>query len=244
MRRWFIIALIPFLLACAFGADDWKEIDLNAFKISVPKNWKYKKDQGEDSFIGKFIISKNTELSFDFSNQGYANSLLPTEKEYLNKEDWKRECYFCKPGITYTANFNVKNERAAQMKKLGTTDSTLVKVEADPDYQTKKEVNKPTESERVKFPKADYIAHLTYKDTTIYVPIKIPTAIKAHNIRIDSTDKYIIKTIWPKTPTKGVTGIYFKSRNSKLTFNLAGGGLSAADQKLALKAFKTIRIAE
>lgn len=218
-----------------------KVLDLNAFKISVPANWKYIKQQGTDSFIGLLKAGKDT-LSFDFSTNGYAGSLLPTEQDYLKKEQWKNRSYFYKVGVTYTADFNVKSERERQMKALGTTDSSKVHVEADPSYQTKTEVGLPTSAQKLKFPKADYIAKLTYKDSSIYVPIEIPAAIKMHNIKIDSTDKYVIKTIWPKIPGKGLTGIYFRGRSSHLSFNLAGYNLSQTNQTLALQAFKTIVI--
>ncbi len=221
-------------------SDGWKELDLGPFKMSIPKNWHYKKVQGVDSFIGE-INGPNVLIHFDFSNSGYANSLIPTEQEYLKKEEWNKG-YFYKPGVTYTADFNVKNEKAAQMKKLATTDSTLVHVEADPSYQTKINTHLPTPTEKIKFPKADYIADLTFKDSTIQVPIEIPPGIKYHNIQIDTTDKYIIKTIWPKMPSKGITGIYFESRPRHLTFNMLGTNLSKQDQDLALKAFKTIVI--
>jgi hypothetical protein len=74
------------------------------------------------------------------------------------------------------------------------------------------------------------------------VPIEIPTTIKMHNIKIDSTDNYVIKTIWPKVPGTGMTGIYFQGRASHLTFNLVGYNLSKQNQTLALQAFKTIVI--
>ncbi|MEO7212745.1 hypothetical protein [Mucilaginibacter sp.] len=128
------------------------------------------------------------------------------------------------------------------MKKLGTTDSTLVKVEADPSYETKKNVLLPTSAEKIKFPKADYVAHLSYREEKLHMPIEIPAYVKIHNFRIDTTDKYFIKTVWPKVPGQGLTGVYYKGRNNRLTFNLAGARLSAAQQDLALKAFKTIKI--
>jgi hypothetical protein len=240
MKRWFFIIIIPLIFGCLSMADGWAELDLSSFKISVPKEWHYKKVQGEDSFVGE-INGSNVSIHFDFSNSGYANSLIPTEQEYIKKGEWNKG-YFYKDGVTYTADFNVKNERGAQMKKLGTTDSTLVHVEADPRYQTKINTHVPTPIQKIKFPKADYIADLTFKDSTISVPIEIPIAIKYHNIQIDTTDKYIIKTIWPKVPAKGMTGIYFKGRFSHLTFNMLGSNLSKQDQGLALKAFKSIII--
>jgi hypothetical protein len=240
-KRWFLIITFLLLVARTSATDGWKTLDLNSFKISIPKEWNYKSLQGEDSFIGQ-IIGPKVEFSFDFSNYGYANSLISTEQEYLKKEEWKNTCYFCKVGVTYTADFNVKNEKAAQMKKLGTSDSSLIHVEAFPDYKTKTEIHVPTSVQKIKFPKADYVADLTFRDSTINIPITIPTEIKAHNINVDTTEKYIIKTIWPKEGVKGITGIYFKGRHSHLTFNLVGFNLSPKDQYLALKAFKTIII--
>ncbi len=241
-KKWLLIILIlPLIIACSATSDDWQELDLGSFKISIPKQWTYKKVQGDDSFIGG-IVGPNVNIQFDFSNMGYADDLIPTEQEYLHGEEWQQGGYFYKVGVTYTADFNVKNEKTAQMKKIGTTDSTLVHVEADPIYQTKTNIHLPTTAQNIKFPKADYIADMTYKDSTIHVPITIPAETKAHHIQIDTTDKYIIKTVWPKVPSQGITGIYFKSRASDLTFNIVGINLSKQNQLLALKAFKTIII--
>jgi hypothetical protein len=46
----------------------------DGFKIIVPKNWKYVKEQGEDSFTGCFV-DNNDKLWFDCSKMGYANHL-------------------------------------------------------------------------------------------------------------------------------------------------------------------------
>jgi len=241
-KKWLLTIIIPLFIGCVFMADEWKELDLGAFKISVPQNWKYE-DPGEqeDSFIGQ-ITGSHVVLSFDCSNMGYANHLIPTEQEYLKKNEWDRGGAFYKVGVTYTADFNVKNERAAQMKKLGTTDSTLVHVEADPSYQTKTNIHLPSTSQKSKYPKADYIADMTYKDSTIYISIEIPVGIKMHHIQVDTTENYIIKTVWPKVPGKGMTGIYIKSRSSSSNFQMNGSNLSAENQKLALIAFKTIKL--
>ena len=221
--------------------DSWKTLDLGSFKITVPSTWKYKKLRGEDSFIDE-IIGPKVLIRFDFSSSGYANSLISTEQEYLDKKEWQNTGYFYKPGVSYTADFAVKKVKEAEMKKLGTTDSTLVHVEADPSYQTKTNVHLPTKAQKVKFPNADYVADLTFRDSTIYVPIVIPSQIKSHYIKVDSTEKYIIKTIWPRVPSKGITGIYFRERSSGLTFNMLGVNLSKQDQDLALRAFQTIQI--
>ncbi|MDN3579837.1 hypothetical protein [Mucilaginibacter flavus] len=243
MKKIYLAALLLLLFSCSFMIDDFKQLDLNEFKITVPKSWEYIKQRGVDSFIGLISIkSSKSTLQFDLSNSGYANSLILTEQEYLEQEEWKQGSYFYKDGVTYTADFNVKNERTTQMKKLGTTDSTLVHVEADPSYQTKTLVHLPSPSQKVKYATADYIADLTYNDSTIFVPIEIPTVIKMHNIKIDTIEKYVIKTIWPKIPGKGMTGVYFKSRNSRFNFQMSAADLSKSDQDLALQAFKSIVI--
>lgn len=62
----------------------------------------------------------------------------------------------------------------------------------------------------------------------------------SHHIQIDSTNKYIIKTIYPKKAGKGMTGIYLKSRSSSFDFQMNGVDLSVENEQRALKAFKTI----
>ena len=65
---------------------------------------------------------------------------------------------------------------------------------------------------------------------------------KDENVKIDSTGNFIIKTIWPKITGKGSTGVYIHSRKSSSSFQMNGTNLTAKDQELALKAFKTIVI--
>ncbi|RKR83892.1 hypothetical protein BDD43_4107 [Mucilaginibacter gracilis] len=240
MRSKWLILVVPILFGF-IQYNNLKELDLKSFKIIIPRTWVYKEERGEDSFIGR-ILTMHSYFVFDFSYHGYANSLIPTEQEYLKKESWLKDCLFCKPGITYTANFNVKSEKARQMKEKGITDSTLVKVEAEP--TPKSEIHQPNQKEKIKYPKADYIAKLTYKDSAIILPINIPSEIKNHNIRIDSTNRYIIKTISPKVTGKGITAIYFYGKKDHLTFNLVAANLDAREQEQALTAFKTISIKE
>lgn len=238
----FVLAFLVVLaiICCISVTSDWKELDLDVFKISVPNEWIYQKEQSEDSFIGK-IIAQNLSLNFDYSNLGYANHLIPTESEYLKKGEWLRDCPLYKVGVTYIAAFNVKKEKISQMKEKGITDSSLVKVEADPCFEAKKYIHEPTIKQKNKFAKADYIADLTYRGDTVFIPIEIPAAIKNHNIKIDTTEKYIIKTIWPKLAGNGITGIYIHSRKSSFNFQMNGKNLSLKDQNIALQAFKTIK---
>lgn len=235
-----IVSCMMLILTCLANDSGLQELNLSSFKISVPKEWKYIKQQGEDSFIGKIKISKLTSLTFDCSGMGYANSLIPTEQQYLNNKEWDKH-FFYKVGVTYTANFNLHNAKMELMKEKGISDSSLVHVEADPVYETVITIHQPTPKQKIKYPKADYIADMIYRDSTIQVPIEIPVAIKSHYIQIDSTDNYVTKTIWPKAPGKGMTGIYIHSRTSSFNFQMAGINLSPQNQALALKAFKTIK---
>ena len=188
MKKLLIIALLPLLFGCKpkvnnepkLNANGWQDLDLGTFKISIPPNWKYQKQQGRDSFVGE-IKGPGVSLSFDFSGMGYANHLISTEQEYLNGNDWR--------------NY-------------------------EPDPKTKVSIHFPTVQQKVKYPKADYIADITSPKTintqvvnnkTISFPIEIPTEIKDHNFHIDTTDKYIIKTIWSKIPSKGTTGVYYQA---------------------------------
>jgi hypothetical protein len=100
----------------------------------------------------------------------------------------------------------------------------------------------PTSLKSYKFSKADYITKLMYKKKTIYLPVTIPDEIKNQNIDTDTTEKYIIKTIWPKIPGKGMTGIYIQSKTSSLNLQINGQDLPKSQQDMALEAFKTIKI--
>lgn len=89
-----------------------------------------------------------------------------------------------------------------------------------------KTFSKSTKSQSIKFHKADYIATLTYQNKTILISVELPQEIRSHNIRIDSNSEYITKIIWPKLAGKGMTGLYVKSRNSDLNFQINGQNLS------------------
>lgn len=233
-----LFIVICFLFICFGFNNGYKELDLNEFKITVPIHWKYKKLQGGDSFIGE-ITGPKTKLFFDCSSRGYANDLMSTQEQYVMSEEWIKLCLFCKAGVTYTASWDVKKVRESIMKEKGITDTNLVKVEAFPNYEMK--ILSPTLQQKQKFPKADFIAKLTSKDSVITIPIEIPSEIKSHNIKIDTTNQYIIKTIYPKTFGRGMTGIYIKKLNSSFNFQMNGNNLPRQQQEQALAAFKTIK---
>jgi len=238
-KKWLYTAILPWLLLSAAPTGGWKRLNVTHFSISVPKGWSYQIRKGEDSFVG-IIRTKRSYLSFDYSIQGYANHLTPSAQEYLNSKEWLRDCPLYKTDVTYTAPYNVKNEKARQMREKGIKDPNLIKVEADPCMVAQKNVHLPTPQQHAKYPTADYIGDLVYKGETTYVPIQLPEMIKNENIRVDTTDKYIIKTVWPKTHGRGITGIYIKYRKSRINFNLESSNLSQQEEEQALRAFKTI----
>lgn len=139
-KRWLTSILL--LLSCSSKDSNLQKLDLQAFSISIPKQWHYRKEQGIDSFVGE-ISGPKVSLFFDYSDMGYAGHLDESLEE---------------------------------------------------------------------------------------------------NIHIDSTNNFVTKIIWPKIIGKGITGIYIHSRKSSLNFQMNGKNLSARDQELALKAFKTIQL--
>ena len=70
--------------------------------------------------------------------------------------------------------------------------------------------------------------------------LKEEDTLNKYSIVSDSTQEYVIKSIRPKIPGHGMTGIYIRSRKSSFNFQMNGQDLSAKDQADALKAFKTI----
>jgi len=170
--KYFIIVYLLFLFGCRQPTNDFKIINTEKFKISVPKTWNLIEEPREDSFVG-FIEAPDLKFRFDFSENGYANHLLNSEQEYLKSGEWELGCIFCKPGVSYNHT---------------------------PDLDSKIETHIPTTAQKKMYPKADYIADMTYDDSTAYVPIKIPAEIKAHSIEQKSKGAFIIKTIWPKIP--------------------------------------------
>jgi hypothetical protein len=185
------------------NANSWRKLDLHVFEMWIPPGWNYQQQQSRDSFAAEIVGPNKAMLSFDFSNMGYANHLIPTTEEYLNGRDWINE--------------------QIEPKAI-------------------KKIHKSKSVESNQFPKADFIAEFTYNGATTVVPIVIPAEIKNHNFTVDTTAKYIIKTMWPKVAGSGETGVYYQSRSSDLNFQMSASNLSKKDQELVLQAFKTIVI--
>jgi hypothetical protein len=137
IRSWILILVMPIIFCCLSMTGGWKTLDLGNFKINIPESWKYVKEQGEDSFVGQ-IVGPKFSLSFDYSSQGFANHLIDADQDYLKSEYWMDRCYFCKKGIIYADKSNEKYVRETEMKKRGITDSSLIKIETEPDDSAKK----------------------------------------------------------------------------------------------------------
>jgi len=86
MGKLILFLFIFILVQCKPGISSHEANNLtylysnDSFTMTIPKDWKYIKEQGEDSFIGLFV-SKNDTLNFDCSRMGYANHLDELFKE-------------------------------------------------------------------------------------------------------------------------------------------------------------------
>ena len=150
-----------------------KIIDTGAFEIEVPADWEYKKERGIDSFVGR-IKSKEVDLSFDWSEMGYANNLLADEREFVYERKWEwmpMEIPYGEVGVTYTSANNIEAERNRIMKEQGITDTSLVRVKKN-----------QIPEEEIIFEEGKYGAILTYKDTSVQVAIEIPDPFFANLI--------------------------------------------------------------
>ncbi|MEP6611588.1 MAG: hypothetical protein ABJA76_06875 [Mucilaginibacter sp.] len=232
-KHYLLVSILFLFVSCAqinHSSTDTKQLDLSAFKISVPKSWTFDNPgEQEDSFIGR-ILGPGVMLSFDCSSHGYANSLIESEKQYLNL-------------IRYQLIIHPESrpDTGAESNNKLTDDIANGKTKQSQGIDTTVQIDKIDLSRMSQFPKADYIARLKISEKINYVPITIPALIKSHHILIDTNGDYITKTIWPKVPGKGMTGVYIHSRTSAFNFQMNANNLSLANQEQALSAFKTIK---
>jgi hypothetical protein len=196
----------------------------------VPKSWKFD-DPGEqeDSFVGQ-IIGPDIMLSFDCSAHGYANSLIESEKQYLSLVQYE-----------LTVRPKTKPDTAAEGNNKLINDIAEGKTTQSQASDTSVQIDKSDHTQIPQFPNADYVARVKIAGKIDYVPINVPALIKSHHISIDTSGDYITKTIWPKVPGKGMTGIYIHSRTSDFNFQMNAKNLSLENQEQALAAFKTIK---
>ena len=238
------IALLLFLFSCNSKEHQIHRksgiVDTGDFKITLPDNWEYIELKGFDSFIGKFTAHSNGEeytLSFDFSHMGYVNSLIPSETEFIYDQQWQwmPSHYFIEPGIIYTSG-DVETARKKEIKTKGITDSSLVKVEPIPKPTVKitKEYKDSTTY--------SYLAHLTYRDSTIIRRIDLPEERLKHDVLIDTIGHFRRKLVYPRGSHSGITGVYLKDLLSDLNLQINGKALPLEVREQAIEAFKSIEI--
>lgn len=94
----------------------------------------------------------------------------------------------------------------------------------------------------------DYIAICKHEEIVFNFAVFIPDEIKQLNFSIDTVDHQYRKIVWAKDPQKGRTGIYLRDLksfneliNSYLALSIATSKLTAEQQELVIKIFKTGR---
>lgn len=243
--RYQFILILSFLLFCCDSKqtvnEDWKIIETDAFVIKVSNNWRYIEGKGLDSFVGMFVIDsedRKDTLHFDFSESGFANSLIPSQSEYIDEHrwEWEPQEFFIKPGIYYTSG-DLQAFKKQIMKEEGITDSLKVRVEPIPRPEVKVVQDFPDSTN------SSYVAYLTYRDSTVTVRVELPDKIQNHQIMVDTVGYYKRKIILPKENQKeGMTGIYLKDLTSLLNFQINGSNLPKDVQAQAIEAFESIKI--
>lgn len=238
IRSLLFIACVLFSLSC--NSSGTKTIDLDFFQISVPKSWKFKSIKTIDSFAGE-LIGPEIVLGFDYSEQGLASTLYPTEKQYLDyvwliMHHSPEDARGLIPVPDGQRPLDIASAERMEMQKR-----YLNKASATTSKDTLVTFIKSYYNTNRKSPEVDYWAIVKYNGRVDTIPVNIPSEIKQENFKIDTIGKYIIKTIWPKVGGKGLTGVGIYKIDSDFTFNLGGNNLSAKNQQLALKAFKTIK---
>ncbi len=230
------IKILIVLLFLSFGCTERNSsktriIDTDVFTIEVPINWKYRKEQGTDSFVGR-ITGRGLNLEFDAG--GYTSHIMLSEQEYINNSrNWLPDMPYHEEGVIYTSG-GVEGTRKMIMEKEGITDTSLVIVKKFPIAL----------KDTIYLQNGEYKAIIEYADTVIYKNVKIPDEIKNHNILIDTIDNYIRKIITPKNGLIGITGIYLKKIQSNFALGIMDENLSLENQKKAVKAFKSIKFKE
>ena len=205
-------------------------VENSHFKIEIPYNWEIKYGHGTDSFVGG-IYGPRISLAFDSSDLGFSNSLIPSLYEYVYQGYWERGIPYGEKGVIYTSKSNISDVKAEEMKKRGIIDSTLVRVE---------ELQRPVQT--ILKENRNYSALLTYKDTSIIVPIEIPFEIRIHDVKVDTINNCYRKIVRPKLGRFGMTGIYLRDLESGYTLNFYDYYISTENQERLMEVFETIEI--
>lgn len=233
------IAILSSLLFFGSVFAEWKTLDLEKFTIEIPDSWEYQPVQGFDSFIGN-IVGPGIRFSFDYSTQGYSNSLIDTPEEYAERVSHHYSYVFQKHDVIYTTG-DVKALQEEEYHKAKTNPAHKAR-KVEKSIVPTRRIYKPTEKDHAKHRLADFLVDLTHNDSTVTMVILLPEEIKNHEIKVDTVNDYLVKHITPKTPGRGTTGVFYKSLNSPLTLQIHATNIPAVSHDDALKSIQSIVI--
>ncbi len=216
--------IILSLISCNSKNRNGDYISIDEYSFAFPNDFKLTERNGIDSYVGN-ISNDSIRLSFDYGY--YSNSLIETEKEFLESNTWRHEpsYQFMEPGKSYT-------------------DENMPKVEII-------DIQKPNLKELQLNPNTDFVASCQYKDSVFTYPFSIPDKIKSVEIIEDTVFNYYRKIVIAKNPKSGMTGIYMRnlnsyseSINSYLSLSMVTNNLTSEEQIEIVKIFESIRMSE
>jgi len=235
-----VLILFLFLCARSIMAQDaaWTTPPTRLFKMKVPSSWSIEKASMVSAFTGNFI-GDGIRIFFHCINNQIA--FPETELEYLKSERWSFSSPIpCNLGVTYTDKKNIRKTINEQKKSRPRAEWKNIVVKKFPKYSV--QTDTVNAAYKQKFPNADYIGKIMYKHDTVIVPIEIPMLTKQHNFKIDTTENFIIKTVWPKNIGDGTTGIYYVYTGPqafcRCNLTLRGYNLNKMQQQLALRIYE------
>jgi hypothetical protein len=229
-RLFAAFAVLLLLCGCGRLSDhsnkEWKTIEVGNYLLDFPPDFELIKDEGIDSYVGRI---KGDSIIFGFDYGYFSDDLGPTLDEFLKEGNWRDDLYwpFMKADSSYNISLlpdiEVLKVRQATYQDSGLGTGTLCCG-------------------------CDYIATCKYADTVFLAAVYVPAKTKSTVFEIDTIGKMYRKIVYQKEPGRGIVGLYLKqtdefneSLNSQSALSMAATKLSAEQQELALKIFKTAR---
>ena len=204
--------------------DRWKTIELGRYLLDVPQSFKYKFHSGIDSEGGE-IANDSIKL---LTNYGFfTDTLYQTPEEYLDKRYFLADAatQFMKNGVTYDFR-NTPKVELLSIRKSTKQDSDKVGF----------------------FSGSDYIAICRHDGKQFSWPIKLPSDVKNHIIKISLSNNVYTRTARLKDGSPSEIAIYMRdkttfveSRNIYDSIVIGSWHLTAKQQALVTKIFSTLR---
>ena len=201
-----------------------ENIELGGYLLDVPQSFKYKFHSGIDSEGGEITNDSITLLT----NYGFfTDTLYQTPEEYLNKRYFLSDAAsrFMKDGIAYD-NRNTPKVELISIRKATKQDSDKVGF----------------------FGGSDYLALCRHDGKQFSWPIKLPSGVKNHEVKIYTSNNVYIRTARLRDGSPGEIAIYMRdkktfveSRNSYGSIVIGSWHLTAKQQALVTKIFSTLR---